>query len=67
MVYENIRNLREDRDLTQKYIAKTLHISQSNYSKKENGQREFTASDLVILSKFYGVTTDYLLGLQKHT
>ena len=62
MVYENIRNLREDHDLTQVHIAHILHISQSSYSKKENGTREFTASDLIILAEYYGVSTDYLLS-----
>lgn len=58
-----IRDLREDRDLTQKQIAEYLHIKQNTYSQYENGQRQIPISVLISLAKFYKTSTDYILGL----
>ena len=63
MNLERIRNLREDKDLTQKDIATLLNISQRAYSHYENGSRSMPVEYLVALCKFYNVTADYLLGL----
>lgn len=62
MVYENIRNLREDRDLKQKDLAAMLNVSQNTYSQYETGTIELTASTLIKLADFYDVSVDYLLG-----
>ena len=61
MVYENIRNLREDRDLKQETVAKHLNISQTTYSRYESGSTAITAEVLVELSHYYDVPVDYLL------
>ena len=58
-----IRDLREDRDITQKQIADYLHIKQNTYSQYENGQRQLPLDVLISLAKFYGTSTDYILGL----
>ena len=63
MKYERIRNLREDKDLSQTEIAGILNISQRAYSHYENGDRTISPEILIALAKFYGTTTDYLLGL----
>ena len=63
MIYPNIRNLREDRDLKQRELADVLHVSQNTYSQYETGTIELTAEKLILLSKFYKVSVDYLLGL----
>ena len=60
--YENIKNLREDNDLTQTQIAKILNISQRSYSHYENGTRELPISILIQLARYYDVSIDYLLG-----
>lgn len=57
-----IRDLREDRDLTQQEIAKILHCDQSLYSKYERGERPIPVELLLQLADFYGVSVDYLLG-----
>lgn len=62
MVYKNIRNLREDRDLRQKDLAAMLNVSQNTYSQYETGVIEMTASTLIKLADFYGVSVDFLLG-----
>ena len=58
-----IRDLREDRDLTQKEVAEYLHIRQNTYSQYENGQRQLPIEALIALAKFYNTSTDYILGL----
>ena len=61
MVYKNIRNLREDRDLRQKDLAAILNVSQNTYSQYETGVIEMTVSTLIKLADFYGVSVDFLL------
>lgn len=63
MVYERIRNLREDNDFSQSFIADYLHCSQVAYSYYELGRRDIPVSVVIKLSEFYGCSTDYLLGL----
>lgn len=63
MIYPRIRNLREDRDLTQKAMADILHCSQQVYSNYELGQRDIPTELLIKLSKFHQVSVDYILGL----
>lgn len=58
-----LRDLREDRDLTQKELAAQLHISQNTYSQYENGVRQLPIEILIQLSDIYGVSTDYILRL----
>ncbi len=63
MNIDRLREIREDRDLKQKDIAKILHTSQVQYSRYESGLRSIPIDKLAILAKFYGVSIDYLLGL----
>lgn len=63
MIYKRIRDLREDRDLTQKELAKELNCSQQVYSNYELGQRDIPTDILIKLSLFYKVSVDYILGL----
>lgn len=63
-MYRRIRDLREDRDLSQANVAKMLHVSQSTYSRYESGVLDVPSAVLVALATFYGVSVDYLLGLK---
>ena len=63
MMYQRIRDLREDRDLTQKQMAEMLHLSQSTYSRYESGALDIPSSVLISLAKFHNVSVDYLLGI----
>ncbi|HEW2744391.1 TPA: helix-turn-helix transcriptional regulator, partial [Streptococcus pneumoniae] len=57
------RDLREDDDLTQEYIAKiVLNCTRSAYSKMEAGNRLISINDLIKLADFYKVSLDYLVG-----
>lgn len=58
-----IKDLREDRDLTQKEIADVLHIKQNSYSQYENGQRQIPIDALITLARYYGTSVDYVLEL----
>lgn len=62
-MYRRIRDLREDYDYTQEYLAQYLSCSQSAYSKIEAGKRHLSIDYLIKLSSLYRVSTDYLLGL----
>ena len=61
MQFRHIREIREDRDLRQKDIAKVLSVSQNTYSQYENGIIPLTAETLVKLSDYYNVSIDFLL------
>ncbi len=63
MVKNRLRDLRTDRDLKQKDLAKYLNCSQVAYSHYELGNRDIPTEVLVALAKFYNTTTDYILGL----
>lgn len=58
-----IRNVREDRDLTQAQIGKLLNKSQQGYNHIEDGRAELKIDDLVKLCRFYNLSADYLVGL----
>ena len=62
-MYKRIRDLREDRDLTQRQVAEELHCSQQVYSNYELGQRDIPTQVLISLAQFYSTSTDYILGL----
>ena len=57
-----IRDLREDKDLTQKQVADYLLCDQSLYSKYERGERPLPLELAVKLADYYGVSLDYLAG-----
>lgn len=70
MVYEDdkkyinrIRELREDNDYTQEYIAHCLDTSQTMYARYERDASAMPIRHLIYLSKLYNVSTDYILGL----
>lgn len=62
-MFERLKLLRNDKDLDQKDLADFLGVVQQTYSRYESGEISITAEAIVKLSKFYGVSTDYLLGL----
>ena len=64
MIYRRIRDLREDRDLTQKELSRELNCSQQVYSNYELGQRDIPTDIMIKLSLFYNVSVDYILGLK---
>lgn len=58
-----LRDLREDRDLSQTQIAKMLNCSQQTYSRYESHTTEIPLESLIVLAQFYKTSVDYLLGI----
>lgn len=61
--YQRLRDMREDRDLSQKEVADYLGIRQSDYSKYELGKHMMGIDKYIKLAKFYNVSIDYLAGV----
>lgn len=59
---ERMKNLREDRDLTQTKVAKIINKSQQGYNHIETGRAELKMEDLIKLCDFYKVSADYFIG-----
>lgn len=61
---ERLRNLIEERDLTQKQLAKDLNIAASTLGGYVQGYSEPDFETLKLLASYFHVSTDYLLGYQ---
>ena len=61
---KRLYDLRTDNDLTQEDVACVLNTTKQNYGRYENGKRKLNIEDLITLSRFYKVSTDYILGLE---
>lgn len=60
-MYYRIRELREDKGLTQKQIGELLNMSQTGYNQYEIGKNDIPTKILIQLADFYNTSTDYLL------
>lgn len=58
-----LRDIREDRDISQKTLAAYLHIGQNTYSQYETGKRQLPLDILIRLAEYFDTSTDYILGL----
>ena len=63
MLYKRIRELREDKDLTQKKMGELLSCSQRVYSNYERGELDIPTEILIKLSSIHSVSVDYILNL----
>ena len=61
--YQRMKDLREDRDLSQEDIAKVLQTTQEQISKYETGRQMMGIDKYIKLAKYYNVTLVYLVGL----
>lgn len=61
-VYRRVRELREDRDKTQREIAEMLNMQLTVYQRYERGERELPLWAAIKLADYYKVTLDYLVG-----
>ena len=59
-----LRDLREDKDLTQQDIADYLHIRQNTYSQYENGVRQIPIDCLIKIALYFDTSVDYVIGLK---
>lgn len=60
---KRIRDLREDSDYTQEYVASVLGTSQTMYARYERGANELPIRHLIELCNLYKISADYILGL----
>ncbi len=60
-----IKELRKEKELTQKELAKKLNIGQSSISEWEKNKYEPTATAIKMLAIFFNVSSDYLIGLEE--
>ena len=67
MIYHRIRDLREDKDLTQQQMADYLFINRRTYSAYENGVNSMTPETLCKLADFHNTSVDYLLNRTDET
>lgn len=65
MFFQRLEDLRVDADKTQEEIAQVLHCKREVYRRYEKGIYELPVWALIKLSGYYGVTTDYILGLSE--
>ena len=63
IMYENLRALREDKDLSQKDVAEYLNVHQTTYSDYERGNLNIPVNALIQLAAYYQTSIDYLLGI----
>lgn len=63
MYIDRLKEIRQDKDLYQKDIAKVLNMSQKQYSLYETGVRLIPIDKLATLAKYYNTSVDYLIGL----
>ena len=59
-----LKELREEKGLTQLTVAQFLNIKQNTYSQYENEKRQLPIDILIKLAKYYHVSTDYILDLE---
>ena len=62
---EVLKSLRIDNNLSQTGLSQAVGISQSIIARWEKGERVPTLDNLIILSKYFGCTIDYLAGLEQ--
>ena len=65
MIFENIRNLREDHEKKQQELANYLHVKQTTYSKYELGKINIPIEVFIALADYYDVSIDYIVGRTK--
>ena len=63
MYFRRLRDLREDSDYTQAYVAAYLNMHRGVYQRYESGEREIPVWAVIKLSELYGCSTDYIFGL----
>ncbi|MBQ8518931.1 MAG: helix-turn-helix transcriptional regulator [Agathobacter sp.] len=60
---QRIRNLREDNDYNQTFVAKAIHVAQTTYSDYEKGKVRMPIESAIALAKFYNVDLNFLMGI----
>lgn len=64
IIADRLKELRNEKELSQDELAKQTGLSRSAISAWESGTRVPAATTIIVLAKFFGVSSDYLLGLE---
>ena len=62
-MYQRIRDLREDADLSQRQLVEKLGMHKTTYANYETGKRDIPLRFAIMLAKFYDVSLDYIAGI----
>lgn len=62
-ITQRIRNIREDKDLTQQQVADGIGVKREQYRRYETGENEMKVSHIIKLCEFYRLSADYVIGL----
>lgn len=65
-VYQRLRDLREDADLTQKQVADTLYMHLTQYRRYESGESELPMNIAINIAHLYNVSLDYIAGISNN-
>ena len=65
MIEARLCEIRKSRGLSQKQVAELLGVPQQQYSRYENGKFDIPVRYVITLCKFYGISSDWLLGLKE--
>ena len=65
-ISDRIRELREEKGLTQLALSNELYVKQQSVAQWEKGERDLKSGMIIQIAKYFGVTTDYLLGLSEY-
>jgi len=61
-ITQRIRNIREDKDLTQQQVADGIGVKREQYRRYETGENEMKVSHIIKLCEFYDLSADYIIG-----
>lgn len=61
---EMLKEIRQEKNMSRQQLADLIFVNKRTISYWETGQRECNLDQLATLSKIFGVSTDYLLGLE---
>lgn len=61
---QNIKQIREEKGMTQQQVAELIHMHRSNYSKIESGQREISVEALNKIARYFGMTIDRIVNFE---
>lgn len=63
MYLPRLAEIRKEKGFSQRAVAEVLNIPQQQYSRYENGKNEIPVRYIIALCRFYGIPSDWLLGL----
>ena len=63
MHFKRLKDIREDKELTQKQVAEVLNMKQQQYARYEAGINEIPFEYIIKLANYYNISIDYIAGL----